>query len=58
MLWRCIEQPDTIELPRLVCFNNGIVVMADLLYHLLVLLRSRGQNLPGLVDTLRARHGR
>jgi phosphoribosyl-ATP pyrophosphohydrolase/phosphoribosyl-AMP cyclohydrolase len=30
---------------------------ADLLYHLLVLLRSRGQNLPDLVDTLRARHG-
>ena len=30
---------------------------ADLLYHLLVLLRSRGQNLPGLVDTLRERHG-
>ena len=30
---------------------------ADLLYHLLVLLRSRGQNLPDLVDTLRERHG-
>ncbi len=30
---------------------------ADLLYHLLVLLRSRGQNLPELVDTLRERHG-
>jgi phosphoribosyl-ATP pyrophosphohydrolase/phosphoribosyl-AMP cyclohydrolase len=30
---------------------------ADLVYHLLVLLRSRGQGLPALVDTLRARHG-
>ena len=30
---------------------------ADLLYHLLVLLRSRGRNLPELVDTLRERHG-
>jgi phosphoribosyl-ATP pyrophosphohydrolase/phosphoribosyl-AMP cyclohydrolase len=30
---------------------------ADLLYHVLVLLRSRGENLPNLVDTLRSRHG-
>jgi phosphoribosyl-ATP pyrophosphohydrolase/phosphoribosyl-AMP cyclohydrolase len=30
---------------------------ADLLYHLLVLLRSRGRSLPELVDTLRQRHG-
>jgi phosphoribosyl-ATP pyrophosphohydrolase/phosphoribosyl-AMP cyclohydrolase len=30
---------------------------ADLLYHVLVLLRSRGENLPNLVDTLHARHG-
>ncbi|NIP18428.1 MAG: bifunctional phosphoribosyl-AMP cyclohydrolase/phosphoribosyl-ATP diphosphatase HisIE [Xanthomonadales bacterium] len=30
---------------------------ADLVYHLLVLLRSRGRNLPELVDTLRQRHG-
>ena len=30
---------------------------ADLLYHLLVLLRARGLTLADLVDTLRARHG-
>ncbi len=30
---------------------------ADLLYHLLVLLRSRGQGLPGLVGILQSRHG-
>jgi phosphoribosyl-ATP pyrophosphohydrolase/phosphoribosyl-AMP cyclohydrolase len=30
---------------------------ADLLYHLLVLLRCRGENLANLVDTLSSRHG-
>ena len=31
---------------------------ADLLYHLMVLLRSRGQDLSGLLEVLQQRHGR